>query len=500
MKIKMFQAATMQDALKAIKEELGPDAVILSTRHVRQGNGMLGIFGRPLIEVAAAVDLHPPVAEPALANGQALARSTVSNPPAKTKESGPSTARPWLETLGFEQELRESMAATHTPEAQAKRYETAAPERARPSSLAGLPSLAGPPSLAGLPPLAGPPTQAGSKPDPDSESRQEWHTIREELQSLRSLMENSLREGRVGDRERVSTGRRLPPRIAGRYHQLLRQGMSAESAQAIAEQVQASLPGSEAESEPAVRAAFLRRVLCEINVSGPLLGLGEWKKTVIVVGPTGVGKTTTLAKLAAHYALKEKRQVALITLDTYRVAAVEQLRTYAKVMGVSLDVALTKQEAVEFIRRRQKSELILIDTTGRSPLDEAGMEEVRQLVAVDHPLETHLVVAAGAHLHDIAERLQGDRPSYHGIPVNRLLVTKLDETSTFGGIFDLMLKTKLPLSYFTMGQCVPEDLELASPERLAELLLEGRAALKRTSGARIASRTNSEGGTEWTKQ
>jgi len=158
-----------------------------------------------------------------------------------------------------------------------------------------------------------------------------------------------------------------------------------------------------------------------------------------------------------------------IRLTNEKIAAVEQLRMYANVIGVTMDVALTKREALDCIRRRSKAELILIDTAGRSPRDEAGMEELRQLVALDHPLETHLVLAAGTRERD----LKDGAARYGGIPIDRLLFTKFDETTGFGGVLDLMWRTGLPISYLSTGQRVPEDLEVARPERLADLLLDG---------------------------
>jgi flagellar biosynthesis protein FlhF len=253
------------------------------------------------------------------------------------------------------------------------------------------------------------------------------------------------------------------------YQDFLRIGLEPETAQRLVTTALQHLQPGDLESDAVVRQTLHRLLVREIKVGGPLLGLGDWKKTVIVAGPTGVGKTTTIAKLAAHYKLKEKRNVALITLDTYRVAAVEQLRMYANVIGVSMDVALTKREALDCIRRRSKAELILIDTAGRSPKDEAGMEELRQLVDLDHPLETHLVLSATTRERDLVEGVT----QYAGIPISRLLFSKLDETTGFGGLFDLMLRSGLPLSYFSTGQSVPEDLEVVRAERLADLLLGG---------------------------
>ncbi|TAJ25928.1 MAG: flagellar biosynthesis protein FlhF [Nitrospirae bacterium] len=441
MKIKTFQALTMSDAIKAIKEELGSEAVILSSKQVRKGGGMFGLFGRAMVEVVAASDAEPVRATRHYATGPSESeRRTVAAPSAYARDgraggrgawSGEATSN--TET-GFDKALRNQMTQQVNRE-----------------------------------PLPSMPREERPLPAPSPERREEpaleW--VKAELHSLRRLMESSLQGKKPAD---VAAGSgQVPPELASRYHDLVRTGLLPETAQRIVQTVVSRVPQVNVESEAAVRQALHRSLAREVKVAGPLLGLGEWKKTVIFTGPTGVGKTTTIAKLAAHYKLKEKRSVALITLDTYRVAAVEQLKMYANVIGVSLDVALTKYEAVECIRRRRKAELILIDTAGRSPMDAAGMEELRQLVDLDHPLEVHLVLSAATRERDLLEGVT----RYAGLPISRLLFTKLDETTGFGGLYDLMLRSGLPLSYVSIGQNVPDDLEVVRPERLADLLLGG---------------------------
>lgn len=440
----------MSDALRMIKEDLGPDAVILSSKQIRSGGGVFGLFSRAMVEVAAATDAgaagtarsHERKAASSLA---ALASGDGRRPAASSRPQsgvGRGTGRGgggWIVDLDrtkgtrFDEALRNQIA--------------------QPSGRQERPLLKKEPR-----PL--------SAPSPDRRSEPAWEGVKEELRALRRFMESSLQMGR-GDKSGGLD--RLPARLAAQYHEFLRIGLEPETAQRLVSTVLERVQPEDLESDDLVRQALHRLLVREIKVSGPLLGMGEWKKTVIVAGPTGVGKTTTIAKLAAHYKLKEKRNVALITLDTYRVAAVEQLRMYANVIGVSMDVALTKREALDCIRRRSKAELILIDTAGRSPKDEAGMEELRQLVDLDHPLETHLVLSATTREQDLREGLT----RYAGIPISRVLFTKLDETSGFGGLFDLMLRSGLPLSYFSTGQSVPEDLEMVRPERLADLLLGG---------------------------
>ncbi|MEW6542372.1 MAG: flagellar biosynthesis protein FlhF [Nitrospirota bacterium] len=464
MKIKTFQALTMHEALKAIKDELGPDAVILSSKQIRKGGGMFGLFGQPMVEVSAAVDLAP--GSPSLRRG-----SAAQGHPAHARER-------WVPTTGAQRVAgardgwrppspgrqpagggRGAFSAPRDAGARGTASRLTAKEKGFGETLED--SIAR--SLTTERPDRGSSERAAAQ-----EGRlQDWGELREELRGLRRLVESSLLGGKRESAPAASWQEGLPPLLAARYRDLVRTGLEPETARRYVEDVAQRRPAFE--SEAALQQALARSLARDVKAGGPLLGLGEWKKTVIFTGPTGVGKTTTIAKLAAHYKLKEKRSVALITLDTYRVAAVEQLRMYANVIGIPLDVALTKREALDCIGRRRKSELILIDTAGRSPMDETGMEELRQLVSLDHPLETHLVLSATTREQDLKEGVA----RFAGIPITHLLFTKLDETTGYGGLFELMRKTGLPLSYFSTGQAVPEDLEVARPDRLADLLLGG---------------------------
>jgi flagellar biosynthesis GTPase FlhF len=213
-----------------------------------------------------------------------------------------------------------------------------------------------------------------------------------------------------------------------------------------------------------------RRVMLDLPVHGPLR-VPRGKQTIIaVVGATGVGKTTSLAKLAAEFRLKQHRRVGLVTVDTYRIGAVEQLRTYAEIMDLQMEVAATPREMRDALGRLSDCELILIDTAGRSPLDEIQMRQLSSILATASPDEVHLaasVVAEVDSLHDVAER-------FVAVGANRLLLTKTDEAHHPGRIFRFLRETNLPVAYVANGQNVPDDLRPADSHRLAEWLLGSR--------------------------
>ncbi len=193
-------------------------------------------------------------------------------------------------------------------------------------------------------------------------------------------------------------------------------------------------------------------------------------KVAALIGPTGVGKTTTVAKLAANFALKEKFRVALVTADTYRIAAVEQLKTYADLIGIPIEVVYTPQELRSALYRHQDKQLVLIDTAGRSPANQPQMAELEALLAVDDNIEKHLVLSATTKFTDCLQAVQRFQPS----KPQKYLFTKLDEASNLGTIFNLMFHAPKTMSYITTGQNVPDDIELADSNRLTTLMLRGR--------------------------
>lgn len=191
------------------------------------------------------------------------------------------------------------------------------------------------------------------------------------------------------------------------------------------------------------------------------------RRVVALVGATGVGKTTTLAKLAANFRLREKVRVGVVTVDTYRVAAVEQLRTYSEIIDLPMEVVATPAEMRTALEKLADVDLVLIDTAGRSPRDEAHLEELRLLLAEATPDETHLVLSTTATARGIQESI--DR--FGVVAPTSLLLTKIDEAPTLGHVAEPLFAAGLPVSYLTNGQRVPEDIGVAHPRTLTTSLL-----------------------------
>jgi flagellar biosynthesis protein FlhF len=201
----------------------------------------------------------------------------------------------------------------------------------------------------------------------------------------------------------------------------------------------------------------------------PDLCAASTSRIVCLVGPTGVGKTTTIAKLAARAALIERRRVALVTLDTYRVGGEEQMRVFASMMGVPLHVVSGPTELAAKLPSLRRMERIFIDTSGRSPRDANAIAELEGSLAVIDGVEVHLTLPAASSLVSIEKTVE----RYRGLEPRRLLFTKIDEADDLTALALAPARTGLPVTWLATGQRVPEDLEDASPSRVSEIVTHG---------------------------
>ena len=199
--------------------------------------------------------------------------------------------------------------------------------------------------------------------------------------------------------------------------------------------------------------------------------IAKESRIVALVGPTGVGKTTTVAKLAALNVLAGSRKVGLLTMDTFRIAAVEQLRTYANILNVPLQVVYHRDEVGAALERLADRDLILVDTAGRNFRLDTHVEELQGLLGMIPVDETFLVLSLTGKLEDLDVIAE----AFGNLPVDKFLFTKLDETASYGAILELLWTHRKPLSYLTTGQNVPDDIEVASVERLVRLIFGGAA-------------------------
>jgi flagellar biosynthesis protein FlhF len=232
----------------------------------------------------------------------------------------------------------------------------------------------------------------------------------------------------------------------------------------------------------------IERVARQFPPSGPIrLQVSGKPEVVVLVGPTGMGKTTTLAKLAAYHAIQARRQVAMMTIDSYRIGAAEQLKIYGKIMGLPVDVVERSRDLREALRRRQNVDLILIDTAGRSHRDRYRLQELRGFLD-GFAATKHLVLSCHTKERDLEEIVS----RFSSLGLDRLLFTKLDEATTFGTTVNIGFLTNLPISYLTIGQKVPEDIREATPEIISDLIFSMAPVKKLEGGSTL--RSASDGG------
>ena len=291
-----------------------------------------------------------------------------------------------------------------------------------------------------------------------------------EVTSLGRLVEQLLTEAK---RARIKD---LPPPLLETYRQLVENQVAEDLSSQLIEEIKGTVPRAQWEDGAVMRAALISRIAEMIPAGGPL-GLSNSGKPYVValIGPTGVGKTTTVAKLAAQHSLGMNKRVGLITIDTYRIAAVDQLKTYAEILNLPLKVVLTPTELREAVNELNSCELILIDTAGRSQNDALRLNELKCFLTQAQADEVHLVLSITsqeANLIQAAER-------FCRLGADRILFTKIDEGVGFGVMLNVLKRVNRKMSYLTNGQEVPEHIEVGRPEQVAELISSGRRVAAR---------------------
>jgi flagellar biosynthesis protein FlhF len=188
-------------------------------------------------------------------------------------------------------------------------------------------------------------------------------------------------------------------------------------------------------------------------------------KIITLVGPTGVGKTTTLAKLAAVASLQHKKKVAFITTDTYRIAAIDQLKTYADILSVPIKIAYTVSDFKQSLEEFEEYDLILVDTAGRNFLKKFYVDELAKVIDFNRDMKTYLVLSLTGKYSD----MQSTYHHFQSLPIRQVIFTKKDETSTYGNILNMVVENKLGVAYITTGQNVPDDIQPATHDELIKL-------------------------------
>lgn len=430
-----FRAATLNEAYCQMRNTLGENAVMLRATQVREG-GVLGLLGSKMVELTAAVDDRK--GNPAARKRTPAEQKYVSASKANMPHQDPETLA-YFKQLVLDAQRRMGIAG-----ARPNRYATtgnAAPkpveEMNRPSSIVPFP-------------------QIGAM----SEPYEEPHQLRNEVREIREILQVLVAE---------IPGAGLPIEFAPHYRNLIERGVSRKVAAALVAGVLRDADFSVIR-DPRIFAERLRfEIRKRIVVTGGISLVGGTCRVVALVGATGVGKTTTLAKLAARFVVRQPARVAFITTDTYRIAAAEQLRVYANIYGVPLKVVNDGREMASAIREFRDCDLVLIDTAGASQFNVKQTAEAAELLKVAQANEVMLVLSANTQLEELVSTVW----NFRGLNPTSVVFSKLDETRRYGAMLSLTVETGLPLSYFSTGQNVPDDIQLAHPGMVSELVLEG---------------------------
>jgi len=259
---------------------------------------------------------------------------------------------------------------------------------------------------------------------------------------------------------------RLPAPFVPYVERLKEQEVDPQVIQFLVEKLlRGGLETSTSEKIQEALVAEMARILSEGCLQEP--AVAESINFVSFVGPTGVGKTTTIAKLAADQILNYDRRIGLVTTDTYRIAAVEQLKTYANILNVPIEIAFTPEGLRKSVKNLRDRDLIFMDTTGRNYQDQLAIQEIAKYLAEPMIQENYLVLSMTAKYSDTQKIIE----NFKSIPIDKVILTKRDETSTYGLALNLTYHYPYPLAYITNGQGVPEDIEKIVPEAMAKLIL-----------------------------
>ncbi len=407
----------MSEALSLVNAEYGSDGVILHTRTYKRG-GLLGIGARSVVEVTAA-------------KGKDIGRQRLRHS-RRDRLSAPSV-EPTAPTAG--QLIKQTYAA-----ARAEFEKTVPVPTTSQVTASELPVM---------------------QPHDD--------LLAAEMRTVKRMISRLAQQQDL--HQRVDRASSFPESLFDRYLKLIEQDVTEELAHKIVSQVQQRLEQRELGDDRACHDAVRKVIADQIPTDDqlPPAGLSPdgRPRTIALVGPTGVGKTTTIAKLAATFKLKQNKRVALVTADTYRIAAVDQLRTYAGIIGVPLQVVASPSEITRSMEAFSDYDVVLIDTAGRSQRDDHRLEELSSLLKSARPHDVHLVLSSTCTRAVLLEAVE----RFNRIRTDSIIFTKLDEAVTFGVLLNVTIDVNKRLSYLTTGQEVPHQIELGRAERLADLVM-----------------------------
>ncbi len=438
--VRTFKAASMQEALNQVRQEMGSDAVILQTRQVPGRKSLLPWSkSEEEFEITAGLGINvrtPAAVQKTTRSAGVRHRASNLQPVSTHSESASKQIRSRRSAPAARQhpvpESREAP-VTFTPRSRFnERAQRNVPQQHKPESR--MPQI--------------------KTYDPSEEFAKKLDAIQEMLESL----DRRTRSQRTTD---------VPAELFQIYTDLIDADVDESlSLQLITKLKENSTP-EQLKDTSASRNLLAAMIESQLACATPIHPVSGQRKVVALVGPTGVGKTTTIAKLAANFRLRDNIKMGLVTVDTYRIAAVEQLRTYAEIIDLPMKVVSNPQEMQQALDELAGLDLVLVDTAGRSPGDDLKIQELERLfreVPIDEVSLVMSMTSSARSLEAIARRFQVAKPT-------SMILTKLDEAPVMGSLLSLSQNLDLPIRYLTTGQDVPDDIEPANAARIARLIL-----------------------------
>jgi len=418
MRIKKFVGATIKEATEQMKQELGPEAIILNTKKISNGKHF-NFLGKEMLEVTGAIDDQPaqrPVAVPVGGDENGfnglLQRAAV----ASVKEPTASDTLEGLKNI-------------------AERFE-----------------------------------KRGVKVDDNkpllSAERVEINDLRTEMEEMKSALES------IAEHFKYSKMPALPPNLQQAYRILVQNDVDEQLSADLVQVVYGKLDSPQRDNKQAIERCLLAEIAGLLTTAQPPKEKSKRPRIIALVGATGVGKTTTIAKLAAIGKLVQHLNIGLISADTYRIGAIEQLRTFASIADIPMEVVYKASEMSAALKKFSTKDVVFVDTVGRNQRMKTELGELKKLIQSLDPDEIHLVLSAPTNkrtMFDVIEKFGALKP-------NRIILSKVDEAVALGAMLNITLHTRLPISFVTTGQGVPDDIMLADSEKLARMIFPGTLA------------------------
>jgi flagellar biosynthesis protein FlhF len=467
MEVKKFEAPTLQEALETVKRELGPEAIILQTKKNKRG---FGLMSKASVEVTAAV------------SDRSLTKKKVTESRLPADTVGKYTQMSASRQADMQEQMMEKAlerAASGTRDSvqlsSAPKPKTAVRYAEIDAETVHVPAAAAP---------ARPPVQKDSiardalaresavrESSAAAVSNDEVRALRRMIEELKAQQEELRHQAVSSSGAQVAdVGAFSTPALQEAFDQIVVNGVDKRFALGLIRQAAFELGPEASRSLESVQDQIAEEIIRNIEVASPLEGIKPSTgipSVIALVGPTGVGKTTTLAKIASQ-AIRKGLRVGLINLDHVKASAFDQLATFSKLLNVPFRSAQSVDDLTFAIRDFQALDLVLVDTTGRSQRDPESLKEIQSMLDTVPTMKTVLVLSAttrDAELYDMASRFSMFRPQ-------GLVFSKLDETTLYGVLYNVPQKVRLPLLYFTTGQKIPDDIEEATRDRVAALVMD----------------------------